>query len=39
MKDAKTYIDAFYNSYPNVKIFFDKLVSDCETKGYVETMY
>ncbi len=39
MKDAKTYIDAFYNSYPKVKIFFDKLVSDCETKWYVETMY
>jgi len=39
MKDAKIYIDAFYNSYPKVKIFFDNLILNCETNGYVETMY
>lgn len=39
MKDAKTYIDAFYNSYPKVKIYFDTLISDCETNWFVETMY
>lgn len=39
MKDAKTYIDAFYNSYPKVKIFFDNLILGCEETWYVETMY
>lgn len=39
MKDAKTYIDAFYNSYPKVKEFFDWLIQSCEEKWYVETMY
>ena len=39
MKDAKIYIDAFYNSYPKVKIFFDNLITDCEKNWYVETMY
>jgi DNA polymerase-1 len=39
MKDAKIYIDAFYNSYPKVKEFFNLLIQNCEQKGYVETMY
>ncbi|MCP4522608.1 MAG: DNA polymerase I [Candidatus Gracilibacteria bacterium] len=39
MKDSKKYIDAFYESYPKVKIYFDKLISDCEENGYVETLY
>jgi DNA polymerase I-like protein with 3'-5' exonuclease and polymerase domains len=30
MKDAKVYIDAFYNSYPKVKDFFNSLIENCE---------
>jgi len=39
MKDAKVYIDAFYNSYPKVKDFFNSLIEKCEQKGFVQTMY
>lgn len=39
MKDSKEYIDTFYNSYPNVKSFFDEQISFCEQNGYVQTYY
>jgi DNA polymerase-1 len=39
MKDAKTYIDAFYNSYPSVKEYFDKTIESCEDNWYVETFF
>lgn len=39
MKDAKIYIDTFYNSYPKVKEFFDKQIQWCEQNWYVETLY
>jgi DNA polymerase I-like protein with 3'-5' exonuclease and polymerase domains len=30
MKDAKIYIDKFYESYPKVKEFFDTMIANCE---------
>ena len=39
MKDAKIYIDTFYNSYPKVKEFFDEQISFCEQNWYVQTLY
>jgi len=39
MKDAKIYIDKFYENYPRVKEFFNKIILDCEKNGYVETYF
>ena len=39
VKDAKKYIEKFYDSYPNVKIFFDKIIKKCEETWYVKTLY
>jgi DNA polymerase-1 len=38
-KEAAEYIDAYFKTYPGIKIFLDKLVSDAKEKGYAETMY
>ena len=38
-KDAKTYIDAFYENYPKVRDFFDTTIHNCKKNGYVETMF
>lgn len=38
-KEAKAYIDQYFATYPGIKAFLDKLVSDAKEKGYVETMY
>ncbi len=38
-KEAKKYIDTFYESYPWVQAFFEKTIRDCEKTGYVETMF
>ena len=37
--DAKKYIDAFYESYPKVRTYFDSVIKDCERKTYVETYF
>lgn len=39
MKDAKDYIDKFYESYPNVKKYLDKTIKSCEELWYVETLF
>ena len=39
MKDAKTYIDKFYESYPNVKLYLEKIIKWCEENKYVETLF
>lgn len=39
MKDAKIYIDKFYENYPKVRLFFDKIIYDCKESGYVETLF
>lgn len=38
-KEAKVYIDEYFKTYPNIKGFLDKLVSDAKEKGYCETMF
>lgn len=38
-KDAKTYIDAFYELYPKVREFFDSIILICKQNWYVETMF
>ncbi len=38
-KDAKVYIDWFYENYPKVRSFFDDIISKCEETGYVETLF
>ena len=39
MKDAKIYIDKFFESYPDVKIFLDNTIKFCEKNNYVETLF
>lgn len=38
-KDAKTYIDAFYELYPKVREFFDETILKCKQNWYVETLF
>ena len=38
-KEAKEYIDQYFATYPGIKAFLDKLVSDAKELGYVETLY
>ena len=38
-KDAKTYIDAFYELYPKVREYFDSIILSCKQNWYVETMF
>lgn len=38
-KDAKIYIDGFYENYPKVRDFFDDIILGCKRKSYVETMF
>lgn len=38
-KEAKSYIDEYFKTYPGIKSFLDKLVSDAKKKGYCETMF
>jgi DNA polymerase-1 len=39
MKDAKIYIDKFYESYPDVKKFLEETIKWCEENNYVETLF
>lgn len=39
MKDAKIYIDAFFNNYPKVRVFLDQTIEDAKKNGYVETLF
>ena len=39
MKDAKKYIDEFYENYPKTKSFFEDTITSCEKNGYVETIF
>ena len=38
-KEAKAYIDQYFATYPGIKAFLDKLVTDAKEQGYVETLY
>lgn len=38
-REAKSYIDAYFKTYPGIKKFLDKLVEDAKDNGYCETMF
>jgi DNA polymerase-1 len=38
-RDAKVYIDAFYENYPKVREYFDDIILNCKRTSYVETMF
>lgn len=38
IKEAKDIIDSFYNSFPEVATFFEKIISDASKDGYVSTL-
>ncbi len=38
-KEAKEYIDRYFETYPGIKVFLDKLVQDAKEQGYVTTMF
>lgn len=38
-KEAKAYIDEYFKTYPGIKEFLDRTVSDAKKKGYCETMF
>ncbi|MCR5202230.1 MAG: DNA polymerase I [Lachnospiraceae bacterium] len=38
-KQAKEYIDQYFKTYPDIKAFLDKLISDAKEKGYSTTIY
>jgi len=39
IKDAKIYINKFYESYPKVKEYLEKIIKGCEKNKYVETLF
>ena len=39
IKEAKEYIDKFYEKYPQIKSFFEKTIEDGEKNGYVESLF
>ncbi|MBR6910125.1 MAG: DNA polymerase I, partial [Lachnospiraceae bacterium] len=38
-KEAKQYIDQYFVTYPQIKKYLDKLISDAKEKGYSETYF
>jgi DNA polymerase-1 len=38
-EEAQKFIDNFYNSYPKVKIYFEKLKAEARNTGFVETIF
>ena len=38
-KEAAEYIDKYFETYPGVKIYLDKLVSEGKEQGYISTLF
>ncbi|MBR4949239.1 MAG: DNA polymerase I [Clostridia bacterium] len=38
MKEAKNYIQSYFETYPGVKSFLDNIVAEAEKTGYIKTM-
>ncbi len=38
-KEAKAYIESYFKTYPKIKEYLDRLVSDAKEKGYSETYF
>lgn len=36
---AKTYIETYFERYPGIKAYMDRIVEEARTKGYVETIF
>lgn len=39
IQEAKTFIDKYFETYPNIRIFMDQQIEYCKENGYVVTMY
>ena len=39
VKEASEYIESYFATYPKIKEFLDKLVSDAKEQGYAKTLY
>lgn len=39
MKEAKAFIENYFETFPNIKAFLDALVEKAKTKGYAETLF
>lgn len=37
--EAQKYVDAFYEKYPGVRIYYDELLENARKNGYVETYF
>lgn len=38
-QEAKEYIDEYFKTYPSIKAYLDRLVSDAKENGYSETLF
>ena len=38
-KEAKRFIETYYEEFPGIKTFMDKVISNATKNGYVETLY
>jgi DNA polymerase-1 len=38
-KEAKMFIEKYFETYPKIKEYLDQVVDDCKEKGYVTTLY
>jgi len=38
-KEAKTFIERYFNTYPKIKEYLDGVIESCKEKGYVTTLY
>lgn len=38
-KEAKLFIDKYFESYPRIKTFMDETIAYCEANGYVTTLF
>lgn len=38
-KEAHTFIEKYFASYPNIKSFMDETIAFCEAHGYVKTLF
>jgi DNA polymerase-1 len=38
-KEAERYIEKYFETYPNVKLYLDRLVADAKEEGYSATMF
>ena len=38
-KEAKAFIEKYFETYPSIKEYLDKVVESCKEKGYVTTLY